>query len=152
MSSAIESGASPRRFISSDGPHGILVIGSIPETGEPSVTVRMNATEIVGSLEACIALKDALEEVVTGITDAISDDKPLPCDCKPDADDGPFDPPTKGCPNDGNTPRIYEQTVSDGWFRLYRVECPICGLHTRWIKGRVKAITAWNEGHAEGCR
>ncbi len=72
MSSATQNDAASRRIIRSDGDRGILVIGSIPGNGEPTVTVRMNATEISGSMEACHSLRTALEEVVAEMV-AIAD-------------------------------------------------------------------------------
>lgn len=70
MTSAAEN-AVPERIIRSDGEHGILVIGSIPGDGEPTVMVRMKATELVGCHDACAALQAALEGVVAGMADAV---------------------------------------------------------------------------------
>ena len=52
-----------RRTVVSDG-HRILVVGTIPEQGVPSVGIRMDAVSIQGGLDTMVALQMALEDVL----------------------------------------------------------------------------------------
>lgn len=52
-----------RHLVSRDG-HRIDVTGRIPDEGTPTVEVRMDETEIIGSFDTCVALQIAIEDVL----------------------------------------------------------------------------------------
>ena len=52
-----------RSIVSNDG-HRILVVGTIPEQGVPSVGIHVDAIKIEGGLDTMVALQMALEDVL----------------------------------------------------------------------------------------
>ncbi len=52
-----------RHQVSNDG-HRIDVTGRIPADGTPTVEIRMDETEIIGSFDTCVALQIAIEDVL----------------------------------------------------------------------------------------
>ena len=52
-----------RRTVVSDG-HRILVVGTIPEQGVPSIGIHVDAVRIDGSMDMMVALQMALEDVL----------------------------------------------------------------------------------------
>ena len=61
-----------RRTVVSDG-HRILVVGTIPEQGVPSVGIRMDAVSIQGGLDTMVALQMALEDVLFEMVETMDD-------------------------------------------------------------------------------
>ena len=115
-----------RRTVVSDG-HRILVVGTIPEQGVPSVAIRTDAMSIEGGMDTMVMLEEALGEVLTDMDDTIhADEQPIPCLC------GEEHPEIKTSGMPGNRP----------W---YRVMCPKCGSGGMWCHGRYDAMIAWQE-------
>ena len=113
-----------RTVVSNDG-HRILVVGTIPEQGVPSVGIHVDAIKIEGGLDTMVALEDALGDVLVEMEDAMVA-SPVPCECGEEH------------------PRLVED--DDGIIRCFVVVCPRCGRHTdRWTS-RTDATRAWSGG------
>ena len=61
-----------RSIVSNDG-HRILVVGTIPEQGVPSVGIRMDAVSIQGGLDTMVALQMALEDVLLEMVETMDE-------------------------------------------------------------------------------
>ena len=70
-----------RSVVSNDG-HRILVVGTIPEQGVPSIGIHVDAMRIDGSMDTMVALQMALEDVLLDMDDALyGDEPPIACWC-----------------------------------------------------------------------
>ena len=113
-----------RRTVVSDG-HRILVVGTIPEQGVPSIGIHVDAVRIDGSMDMMVALADTLEDVLLEMDD-VSVGPPAPCVCGE------------------RHPTVCEGRDWNG-IKLYMVNCPKCKRHTSHSVSKTDVVIGWRQ-------
>lgn len=117
-----------RRIVKTDDGRRILVVGTIPDKGMATVSVRMDETEIIGGEQDIWKMVEAIETVLMDMEDAKAG-PPLPCICGEEH------------------PKVAD--VSSEFNRFFRVECPRCGLHTQRYHWMSDALFDWQHEEYE---
>ena len=113
-----------RSIVSNDG-HRILVVGTIPEQGVPSVGIHVDAVRIDGSMDTMVALQMALEDVLLEMDD-VSVGPPAPCVCGE------------------KHPTVCEGRDLNG-IKLWMVNCPRCKRHTSRSVSKTDVVIGWRQ-------
>lgn len=112
-----------RRIVKADDGRRILVVGTIPDKGTATVSVRMDETEIIGSEATMCALCDAMGDVLLEMDD-VAVGPPAPCVCG------------------FKRPMVCEGRDLLG-IKLYMVNCPECKRHTPHSVSKTDVIIGW---------
>lgn len=113
-----------RSIVSNDG-HRILVVGTIPEQGVPSIGIHVDAVRIDGSMDTMVALADTLEDVLLEMDD-VSVGPPAPCVCG-------FE-----------RPMVCEGRDLNG-ITKWLVNCPKCKRHTTTSVSKTDVVIGWRQ-------